>query len=49
MTVDHFGFDENVLREDSLQVGVLDMFNTQQEMFPKTSFSDFNQTLDTDF
>ena len=48
MAVDQFGFDENVLREGCLQGAVLDLFNTQHDLFPTTSFSEMNQTLDTD-
>eukprot|EP00091_Calanus_sinicus_P006812 TRINITY_DN17576_c0_g1_i1.p1 TRINITY_DN17576_c0_g1~~TRINITY_DN17576_c0_g1_i1.p1 ORF type:complete len:124 (-),score=50.09 TRINITY_DN17576_c0_g1_i1:67-438(-) len=48
MTVDQFGFDDNVLNEDFSQGGFLDFFNTHQDIFPTTSLSELNQTLDTD-
>jgi len=48
MAVDQFELDDNVLREDCLQGGVLDLFNTHQDIFASTSLAELNQTLDTD-
>jgi len=42
------GKDEDTPRDDVLHTAVLDLFNSQQNIFPDTSFSELNQTLDTE-
>merc|ERR1712142_1266387 len=48
LEVVELGKDEDTPRDDVLHTAVLDLFNSQQNIFPDTSFSELNQTLDTE-
>merc|ERR1712025_1218123 len=48
LEVDELDRDENTPKDNILHTEVLDLFNSQQNIFPATSFSELNQTLDTE-